>query len=584
MPASLCLLQVVLPSSFESMTTAIGLHCQSHHDLGQCFKLADLLAKDVSSSKLNRSVAFEAASVSVGSAQHDRVSLKQQSLYTSQWQAGIPGTLQPASWQAGQPQLCAILASGQTLSIYAGSKSSTLTPLAQLLQGLGVPAVRSSVQWTLAGSGGLPVPSAGSIALPSVHAAAAEPIAAAVHGMLKAAVSEQYLPEDATVSYGGTALQPAAEGQQLHNGRFGTACHSGVEYASVLLQCSFRRAGEHEAAGRPAASPSATVITGGLGGLGLITASWLQQRQELDGQHLLLLGRSGRCMHGAMAGSNDAAITSTTIGSMRTQVSLTRVDVSRAEETACVLALAAHTLPLRSILHASGVLADALLSRQTPAKFRAVAAPKVRGLQLLEMAMAQQPVGQIALYSSIAGVLGTAGQSGYAAANSAIDAMAGCMQVQGRPSTSIQWGAWAETGMAAATPQLLQRLERQGYYSVQPAAGLEALQELLSGCKTGAVSSSVVAASFAWRSLLARESRRGVPFFATILPPADEPTTITTAQMPVRLLPPPTEEHDVLVEVQRLVSHVVGVHTESRPADIPFLEAGLDSIGAMELR
>jgi hypothetical protein len=50
----------------------------------------------------------------------------------------------------------------------------------------------------------------------------------------------------------------------------------------------------------------------------------------------------------------------------------------------------------------------------------------------------------------------------------------------GLPCTAVLWGAWA-TGMAAASPALLRRLERAGMGAIAPARGLAALAGLLQG-------------------------------------------------------------------------------------------------------
>ncbi len=53
------------------------------------------------------------------------------------------------------------------------------------------------------------------------------------------------------------------------------------------------------------------------------------------------------------------------------------------------------------------------------------------------------------LFSSIAALLGAPGQANYSAANAALDSMAAGWQITGTPVKSMQWGAWASSGMAA---------------------------------------------------------------------------------------------------------------------------------------
>lgn len=81
-------------------------------------------------------------------------------------------------------------------------------------------------------------------------------------------------------------------------------------------------------------------------------------------------------------------------------------------------------------LHAGGLVQDALLPKQSASGLRAVLAPKLAGTQNLAFACARSPVDGFALFSSIASLLGNAGQTNYAAANAVLDATAALQQSQ----------------------------------------------------------------------------------------------------------------------------------------------------------
>ena len=80
------------------------------------------------------------------------------------------------------------------------------------------------------------------------------------------------------------------------------------------------------------------------------------------------------------------------------------------------------------------------------------------------------------MFSSVASLLGSPGQANYSAANAALDAAAAGMAAAGLPALSIQWGAWAGGGMAAADAGTAARVERMGMLLIRPERGLASLE------------------------------------------------------------------------------------------------------------
>lgn len=96
------------------------------------------------------------------------------------------------------------------------------------------------------------------------------------------------------------------------------------------------------------------------------------------------------------------------------------------------------------LANAGGVLADGLISKQTPAKLRAVIAPKVIGALNLHEQATCLPLAGLVLFSSVATLLGNPGQSNYAAANGCLDAVAASLSAQ----VSIPLAAWLYSELA----------------------------------------------------------------------------------------------------------------------------------------
>ncbi|HTC64496.1 MAG TPA: SDR family NAD(P)-dependent oxidoreductase [Candidatus Saccharimonadales bacterium] len=181
------------------------------------------------------------------------------------------------------------------------------------------------------------------------------------------------------------------------------------------------------------------LITGGNGGLGLSVARWLSER---GARHLVLLSRSGASLAGEDSISE--------LKQSGTDAITMQGDVSSHSDIARVLSEIRSTMPpLRGIVHAAGVLDDHIFLKLEPESFSRVLAPKVLGAWNLHTLTTDLPLDFFVLFSSVASVLGSPGQANYAAANAFLDGLAEDRRSRGLPCLSINWGPWAEVGMAA---------------------------------------------------------------------------------------------------------------------------------------
>ena len=181
------------------------------------------------------------------------------------------------------------------------------------------------------------------------------------------------------------------------------------------------------------------LITGGHGGLGLAVARWLAEK---GARHIVLLGRSGASVAGAELAVELSAkgVTITTI----------QADIANKDDVArALLEIRTNLPPLRGVIHAAGVLDDHLLLNLDAESFRRVLAPKVLGAWNLHTLTADLPLDFFVVFSSVASVLGSPGQANYAVANAFLDGLAHHRRAQGLPCLSVNWGPWAEVGMAA---------------------------------------------------------------------------------------------------------------------------------------
>ncbi|MEU6391715.1 type I polyketide synthase [Streptomyces sp. NPDC046939] len=224
-----------------------------------------------------------------------------------------------------------------------------------------------------------------------------------------------------------------------------------------------------------ALDPDGTVlITGGLGELGSALAAHLVRAH--GARRLVLLSRRG----GNAPGAGTFVRELEAAGAER--VDLVAGDVADRAAVAAVLDGIDPHHPLTAVFHLAGVLDDGLVEGFTAERLHRVMAPKVEGARLLDELTERLDLAAFVLFSSAAGTLGTAGQSGYAAANATLDALAANRRKRGLPGLSLAFGLWEQAGVGM-TAHLgkaeLGRLRRQGIGALTLAEGLHALDVAL---------------------------------------------------------------------------------------------------------
>jgi acyl transferase domain-containing protein/NADP-dependent 3-hydroxy acid dehydrogenase YdfG len=326
-------------------------------------------------------------------------------------------------------------------------------------------------------------------------------------------------------------------------------------------------------------SPDGTVlITGGTGGVGALVARHLVERHGI--KHLLLTSRQGLEAPGAA----DLAAQLAALGASPT---VAACDVADQPALAALLATVPEQHPLTAVFHAAGLLDDGMLSSLTPERVAAVLRPKADGAWNLHTLTKEQPLAVFVLFSGAAGLLGNAGQGSYAAANTWMDALAAHRQALGLRATSLAWGPWAETGMAARlSPADRSRLARQGLRLMSPADGLVQLDAAL-----GRAEALLAPIDLDLPLLQRHADTTPVPALLRGLVRAPAPRVAEPAgaadalRERLRGLSDPERQRTLLDLVRGEVAGVLGfAGAAAVPVDRPLQEVGLDSLMAVELR
>lgn len=308
------------------------------------------------------------------------------------------------------------------------------------------------------------------------------------------------------------------------------------------------------------------LITGGLGALGLRVAEWMIREHRVA--HVVLVGRS--------APSSTALAEVERLRGIGADITVAQADVAVTADLHRVLDAIPERLPLRTVIHAAGVLDDGVLSLQDPARLARVLRPKVAGAWNLHEATRHKPLDNFVLFSSITSVLGSAGQSSYASANGFLDALANERRSLGLPALSINWGPWAEGGMASKLQG--NKIVRPGWEMLAPEGALALLEEAFSRAEP-----QLSGMSLDVRTLLGPVNV--APMWRE-LAPKDRRTESVAEKPSARLakLPPEARAREMEASVRMHVAKISGLAPTDLPLETPLRELGLDSLMVVELR
>ena len=201
------------------------------------------------------------------------------------------------------------------------------------------------------------------------------------------------------------------------------------------------------------------LITGGLGGLGLVMAEELARSVQA---RLVLVTRSAfppaSAWDGHVAGNPPSDPVSRRIRRIRAcqelgaEVLVAAADVTDVEAMEQLRAEVRRRFgAVDGILHAAGVFPGGFLEITTRARMAEVLAPKVQGTRVLERVFAAERPDFLLLCSSLTAITGSFSLTDHTAANSFLDAFAqSAALVGGTRVMSVNWDAWQEVGQAVA--------------------------------------------------------------------------------------------------------------------------------------
>ncbi|WP_030163574.1 type I polyketide synthase [Spirillospora albida] len=343
------------------------------------------------------------------------------------------------------------------------------------------------------------------------------------------------------------------------------AWRGGVRRVARLAQAELP-----EPAGRPeriVRRGGAYVITGGYGGIGLVTARLLAER---GAGRIVLSGRSGP--------DADAEKVIARLREDGVDVGVVLGDIAGPGTAERLIRVAQEGgVRLCGIVHGAGAIDDRLITDLGPDDLHRVWTAKVEGARRLSEAAWDLDLDWFVMHSSAAALLGSPGQGAYAAANAAIDALMAYRRAHGRPGTTVNWGTWSQVGGAVDTSVTV-------IDPISPAEGAEALEAVLA---LGVPAAGVVRFDPVTAVGLFPEIRR-MPYFAALTAAADERGGADTGDWPgveaLKGVDPATARAMIAAQVRYRIASVLGFDPERLDPAVPLTDLGLDSLVAVRIK
>jgi len=306
----------------------------------------------------------------------------------------------------------------------------------------------------------------------------------------------------------------------------------------------------------------AYMVVGAHGGLGASVLKWLVNQ---GAQELVMVGRRPHT-------DSLAVKFLTSIGEKRLKIH-NLIFSENVDFDVSTLQLDTLERPLGGVFHLAGTLSDQNIETMAWSEFFSPFPAKVDVAVNLVKSISRIPDVPLVMFSSLASLIGSPGQSNYAAANAFLDGLA----ASGKPNVfSINWGPWDGPGMAdRIPPNLKATLMDGGVGFLAPEAALAVLGdiELDSG-------GHCAVATVDW----ARWPDKGEVFDRLVQGSPDTTTTGGALRTQLQQRPKAQRRSLLLKKLTEMVAGALHLDRESISPRARLFDLGIDSLTAMQLR
>ena len=326
---------------------------------------------------------------------------------------------------------------------------------------------------------------------------------------------------------------------------------------------------------RPWKDGGVYLITGGTGGLGFIFASEIAR--NATGVKLILTGRS------LLDSAKESKLAM--LRELGAEAEYQQVDITDRESVQQLIrSIQEGAGSLSGIIHSAGVVKDNFLIRKTNLEWSEVLAPKVSGIQWLDLATRDIPMDIFIFFSSVTGAVGNAGQADYATANAFMDEYAGYRNalvakgLRHGHTLSVNWPLWQEGGMHVDKEAEKYLFETMGMTPLPTKAGLEAFYRAWLSKKSRVmvaegdrerIYEKIISAAASVNEADSRKEAASLKETGEALPSANNPGNYVP--------------EEVIHYFSKLLSSVIKLPVEKIRHDVSMEEYGIDSVMVMKM-
>lgn len=332
------------------------------------------------------------------------------------------------------------------------------------------------------------------------------------------------------------------------------------------------------------------LITGGFGGIGSLVAKWMVQN---GAAHLLIVGRSDVPQRTEWNNADHYTDsirrninTIQELESLGASVHTIIADISDQETFFSRLKdYEAENRPeIKGVIHTAGVLKDRLMMNMEAEDIIHVTLPKILGSWNLHKFFQNRNIEIFQMFSSISSITGMVGQANYAMGNAFMDSLAHYRNQKKMVGCSINWGPWAEVGMAVSK-NLTKQHNSLGMRALKNDDGIKALSILTQQNPT-----QVTAAWMHWNKFKELYPIGKTNYFSQIKDKLIEreinPDSNQSDEVFYKfILMNEDERHNYVSSfTQTMVAKILGYDVEQINVNADFNDLGMDSIAATQIQ